>query len=164
MIIYPFAFILVFANTAYSQTLTGPTKVLELEEVVILADRIVHKGDHDVLYLSDDNWTFGTNALDAVSSMELFQTSINETTLKSWDRQEVYILINGVPSTAYDLREGPVVNIIVKKRHDRSYSGYVNTSNAVNTGFGTNQIDLTYADSLNQFKLGYLIDYRNIKR
>lgn len=60
------------------------------------------------------------------------------------------------------LTAGPVVNIVVKKRHDRSYTGYFNTSNAVNTGFGTNQIDLTYADSLNQVKLDYLIDYRNI--
>ena len=157
-----------------------------LSEVVVKAERIIHKGDHDVLYLSNDNKKFGTNALDAVSSLELFQTAINETKLVSQDRQNVFILINGVPSTAYDLRgykgediknvefysiappqymsltAGPVVNIVVKKRHDRSYTGYFNTSNAVNTGFGTNQIDLTYADSLNQVKLDYLIDYRNI--
>lgn len=161
-------------------------KSFRLSEVVVKAERIIHKGDHDVLYLSNDNKKFGTNALDAVSSLELFQTAINETKLVSWDRQNVFILINGVPSTAYDLRgykgediknvefysiappqymsltAGPVVNIVVKKRHDRSYTGYFNTSNAVNTGFGTNQIDLTYADSLNQVKLGYLVDYRNI--
>ncbi len=53
--IYIYAFLFVFAYTAYSQILTDTTKVLELEEVVILADRIVHKGDYDVLYLSDDN-------------------------------------------------------------------------------------------------------------
>lgn len=161
-------------------------KSFRLIEVVVKAERIIHKGDHDVLYLSNDNKKFGTNALDAVSSLELFQTAINETKLVSWDRQNVFILINGVPSTAYDLRgykgediknvefysiappqymsltAGPVVNIVVKKRHDRSYAGYFNTSNAVNTEFGTNQIDLTYADSLNQVKLDYLIDYRNI--
>lgn len=172
--------------SALSQEIIDTTKVVTLDEVVVKAERIIHKADHDVLYLSKDNRAFGTNALDAVSSLELFQTSINETTLKSWDRQEVYILINGVPSTAVDLRgykgddiknveyysiappqymsltEGPVVNIVVKKRHDRSYSGYFNTSNAVNTGYGTNQVDLTYADSLNQVKIGYLLDYRNI--
>lgn len=172
--------------SALSQEVIDTTKVVTLDEVVVKAERIIHKADHDVLYLSKDNRAFGTNALDAVSSLELFQTSINETTLKSWDRQEVYILINGVPSTAVDLRgykgddiknveyysvappqymsltEGPVVNIVVKKRHDRSYSGYFNTSNAVNTGYGTNQVDLTYADSLNQVKIGYLLDYRNI--
>lgn len=172
--------------SALSQEIIDTTKVVTLDEVVVKAERIIHKADHDVLYLSKDSRAFGTNALDAVSSLELFQTSINETTLKSWDRQEVYILINGVPSTAVDLRgykgddiknveyysiappqymsltEGPVVNIVVKKRHDRSYSGYFNTSNAVNTGYGTNQMDLTYADSLNQVKIGYLLDYRNI--
>lgn len=140
-------------------------KSFRLSEVVVKAERIIHKGDHDVLYLSNDNKKFGTNALDAVSSLELFQTAINETKLVSWDRQNVFILINGVPSTAYDLRgykgediknvefysiappqymsltAGPVVNIVVKKRHDRSYAGYFNTSNAVNTEFGTNQIE-----------------------
>lgn len=127
-------------------------KSFTLSEVVVKAERIIHKGDHDVLYLSNDNKKFGTNALDAVSSLELFQTAINETKLVSWDRQNVFILINGVPSTAYDLRgykgediknvefysiappqymsltAGPVVNIVVKKRHDRSYTGYFNTS------------------------------------
>lgn len=173
-------------QSAYSQELTDSTKVHTLDEVVVKAERIIHKGDHDVLYLFKENKNFGTNALDAVSSLGLFKTSINETFLESWDRQEVFILINGVPSTAFDLRgykgedikkveyysiappqymgmtEGPVANVIIKKRHDRSYSGYFNTSNAVNTGYGTNQVDLTYADSLNQVKLGYLIDYRNI--
>ena len=183
--IYATVIFLLFAISGYSQVQTD-SLTYTLEEVVVKADRIIHKGDHDVLYLSEGNKTFGTNALDVVSSLELFQTSINETTLKSWDRQDVYILINGVPSTAFDLRgykgddiknveyysvappqymsltEGPVVNVVVKKRYDRSYTGYFNTANAVNTGYGTNQIDLTYADSLNQVKLGYLLDYRNI--
>lgn len=180
--------ILFFSLAIHAQELPDSVQVVTLDEVVVKAERIIHKGDHDVLYLSKESKTFGTNALDAVSSLELFQTSINETKLISWDRQNVYILINGVPSTAYELRgykgddiknveyysvappqymsltKGPVVNVVVKKRHDRSYTGYFNTSNAVNTGYGTNQIDLTYADSLNQVKLGYLIDYRNIDK
>ena len=43
-------------------------KSFRLSEVVVKAERIIHKGDHDVLYLSNDNKKFGTNALDAVSS------------------------------------------------------------------------------------------------
>jgi hypothetical protein len=175
-------------NTLLAQEPADSIKQVNLEEVVVKADRVVSKGDHVLLYPSNENKTFGTNALDAISSMDLFWTSINETSLFSWDRQKVTILINGVPSTPYDLRtykgtdvkhveyyavapprymdltEGPVVNVLVKKRHDRSLSGYANTSNAVNTGFGTNQVDLTYTDSLNQFKLDYLIDYRDIHR
>lgn len=42
-------------------------KSFRLSEVVVKAERIIHKGDHDVLYLSNDNKKFGTNALDAVS-------------------------------------------------------------------------------------------------
>lgn len=159
----------------------------QLEEVLVRGENIVHKGDHDVLYLTKENRHFGTNALDAVSSLPLFQTRLNETTLMSWDQQNVYVLINGVPSSGMDLRaykgedikrveyysiappqymsltSGPVVNVIMKKRHDRLYSGYFNTSNSVHTGFGTNQLDLTYADSLNQVKVGYYQDYRNTR-
>lgn len=178
----------VIANAADAgAVVSDSTKTYNLDELIVSADRIVNKGDHQVLYLSDDNREFGTNALDAVSSLVLFQTSLNAVELKSFNQKNVYILINGVPSTAIELRsykgsdikkveyyneappqymsltDGPVVNIIVKKRHDRFYSGYFNTINSVNTGYGTNQIDLTYADSLNQIKVGYYIDYRNIR-
>lgn len=179
--------LLFVAIWSYAHEAADTTRMVALDDVVIESDRIIHKGDHDVLYLSKENKGFGTNALDAVSSLILFQTSLNDTKLLSWDRQEVFILINGVPSTAIDLRgykgedikhieyyaaappqymgftAGPVVNVIVKKHHSRQHTGYINTSNAVNTGFGTNQIDLTYADSLNQVKVGYFIDYRNIR-
>lgn len=165
---------------------TDSIRNYNLDEVVVKADRVISKGDYSVLYLSEVSKNFGTNALDALSSLEYFKTSINEATLTSWDRQDVFILINGVPSSAIDLRayegkdikrieyyavapsqymsqtSGPVVNVILKKRHDRLYSGYINTSNAINTGYGTNQADFTYADSLNQVKLGYYLDYRNL--
>lgn len=158
----------------------------KLGEVVVKGTRVISKGDHLVLLLSKENRKFGTNALDAVSSLNMFRTSLNETTLTSYDNKDVYILINDVPATAIDLRtykgdeiknveyypvtpakylaftSGPVVNIVMKKRIDRLHSAYINTSNAVTTGFGTNQANLTYADSLNQVKLNYLIDYRDI--
>ncbi len=179
-------FIIIAAAHYVNAVEPDSTKTHNLDELVVTGDMIVNKGDHQILYLSDDNRKFGTNALDAVSSLVLFRTSLNAVELKSFDNKEVYILINGVPSTAINLRgykgsdiknveyyneappqymsltEGPVVNIIVKKRHDRSYGGYFSAYNAVNTGFGTNQADLTYADSLNQVKVGYYIDYRNI--
>lgn len=157
-----------------------------LDEVVVRAQRIIPKGDHQLLLLSKENRDFGTNALDAVSSLPLFRTSLNETVLESADHQEVYILINGIPGSGFELRgfrgedvkaveyypvapprymtltSGPVVNIVLKRHHDRLYTAYVNTRNAVNTGFGTNQADVAYSDSLNQFRVGYLIDYRKL--
>lgn len=161
--------------------------VHELKEVTVEGDRILHKDGHEILMLDSRNRNFGTNALDAVSSLPRFITSLNETKLISWNRSEVFILINGVPSTAMDLRsykgsdikkveyyssapsqymslsDGPLVNIILKKRHDRLYTGYFNAVNSVTTGFGTDQIDLSYSDSLNQVKAGYILDYRDEK-
>ncbi|MGM9846888.1 MAG: hypothetical protein ACI31F_02945 [Muribaculaceae bacterium] len=162
------------------------TMNVQLNEVVVKAETIINKGDHQVLLLNKDNREFGTNALDAISSLPLFETKLDETSLISWDRKEVFILINGVPATGYDLRsyksddiknvkyysttpaeylsftQGPVIDVIVKKRHDRLYTGYFNAVNAVTTGFGTNQANLSYTDSLNMFRTDYLIDYRNI--
>lgn len=173
-------------SVAYGQVVDDTIAGKELSEVVVKAQRIIPKGDHQLLLLSKENREFGTNALDAVSSLQLFKTSLNETALQSADRQEVYILINGIPATGFELRgfkgediknveyypvappqymtlaSGPVVNIVMKKRHDRLYTAYVNTLNAVNTGFGTNQLTASYTDSLNQVRVGYLADYRNI--
>ena len=170
----------------FAQTVKDSVRTVDLDEVVVKAKRVIHKGDHDVLYLTKQNRNFGTNALDAVSSLMLFKSGLNQTQLTSFDRQEVYVLINGIPSTAIDLRtykaddikhveyysvtppqyiglaSGPVVNVVFKKRHDRLYSGYFNTLNAVNIGYGDNQASLTYADSLNQVKLDYFVGYRNI--
>lgn len=160
----------------------------DLKEVVVTAENYINKNGYEILLLSDKERNFGTNALDAISSMNRFVTSLNENKLLSWDRSEVFILINGVPSTATDLRSfkgkdiknveyykvappqymslanGPVINVILKKHHDRLYSGYINTLNAVTTGYGTNQVDLSYTDSLNQVKIGYFVDYRNVSR
>ena len=171
----------------YAQNITDTTNVIHLKEVEIKADKIISKGEYQVLLLSKENRDFGTNALDAVSSLSFFETSLNETKLISWDKQEVFILVNGVPATGYDLRsykgsdiknvryypvapveymsytEGPVIDVIVKKRHDRLYAGYINLLNAVNTGFGTDQANIMYRDSLNQVSVGYVADYRNLK-
>lgn len=157
-----------------------------LGEIEVKGTRVINKDGHIVLLMSKENRNFGTNALDAISSLNVFRTDINATKLIAHDNREVAIFINDMPSTAIDLRgykgddiknveyysvtpakylaftSGPVVNIVTKKRIDRLYSAYINTSNAVNTGFGTNQVNLTYADSLNQVKFNYLIDYRDI--
>ena len=161
-------------------------KVIQLNEVIVKGVKYIPKGDHTLLFLSKKNRNFGTNALDAVSSLGLFRTTLNETELTSFDHKQVFVLINGIPSTALDLRtfkadevknveyypippaqymaltSGPVANIVMKKKHNKLYTAYINTSNAVTTGFGTNQANFTYADSLNQVKVNYFTDYRNV--
>ena len=158
----------------------------QLEEIEVKADQIIRKKGHEELFLTKADREFGFNALDAVSKLPRFVTKLNDDKLISWDQEEVFVLINGVPATALELKaykandvkkveyynvapahykmysSGPIANIIIKRRHDRLYSGTFNTSNAVNTGYGENQVDLTYRDSLNQVKLGYILSYRDI--
>ena len=158
----------------------------QLNEVVVHGKTIINKGDCQVLLLSKRDRNFGNNALNALSSHPMFRTELNGSGLSTFDGQDVFILINGVPADGYELRSysakdiksveyyqvapaqyaiytsGPVANILLKRKHDRLYTGYFDASNAVNTGFGTNQADLTYRDSLNQVKVGYQLNYRDI--
>ncbi len=170
-----------------AQELCDTVKQVTLQEITVKADKIIHKKGYEIVLLSNENRTFGTNALDAISSLPLFQTNLNASSLTSIDRKDVLILINGVVSDGYELKayssdeiknvkyysvapaeyreisEGPVIDVIVKKKKEKLYTGYIDLANAVNTGFGTNQVNFAYADSLNRFQIGYLCDYRNIK-
>lgn len=159
----------------------------KLDEVTVTAEREVHEGGGKVkMYLTAVDRNFGTNALDAVSHMSRFTPRLNESGLRSRTNKDVLILINGVPSDGYDLRsykgsdvryveyyefapaqyamltQGPVVNVVIKRPHEMLLTGSLSTNNAVMTGMGTNQLDLAYRDSLNQVKIGYLIDYRDV--
>ena len=164
------------------------SKVYELNEVVATSDNIIHKLGYDLLILRKENKKFGTNALDAISSLNEFETKLNGTGLTTYDKASVFIVINGVPSDGYDLRgfkaddiksikyyratpakymaltSGPVIDVILKKPHDQLYSGYFNTSNAVNTLYGTDQAVLSYRDSLNMVRVNFLTDYRDLKK
>lgn len=161
------------------------TDVKELNEVSITAETYIHKGEYDLLLLSKENREFGTNALDAISSMSMFLTSLNSTNLSLWDHSEVFILIDGVPATGTDLKtysseeiknvkfyavapprylgytSGAVIDVILKKRHDRLYSGSFDTRNGINHIDGYNFASLAYRDSLNQVRVYYGGNYRN---
>ena len=175
-----------FGGYAYATESSDSTEVTELKEIVVEGDTYRVEGEKQILMLSKENRNYGTNALDAISSLNFFKPTLNETTLTTLTNESVFILINGIPSTGVDLRTfkgkdiktvefyaqapaqylafttGPVVNVVMKKVHDLYYSGYFNTNNAVNTGFGTNQATLSFRDSLNQISLNYFVDYRNI--
>lgn len=174
-------FCFAFCANAEVSAEADSVKAHELGELEVKASRVVHKVDHDVLYLSGRDRKFGTNALDAISSSKNFKTSIDGSALSSFDGQSVYILINGIASTPAELRtyqgseikcveyypqtpaqyltvtDGPVANVIIKRKKRQFYSAYANTCNAVNMGDGTNMLNLTYADSLNQVKVDYQI-------
>ena len=161
-------------------------KEIQMKDFVVTGDNIISRGDHQILFLTKENRMFGTTALDAVSSLSLFYPQLNAKNLLSYDQKEILILINGVPSSAMDLRgfkgsdikhveyynvpppkymaltSGPVANIVMKRRHDQLYTAYANTLNSFTTGYGTNQLNLAYTDSLNMVRVNYSNDYRNI--
>ncbi len=179
-----FLLVLILAGTV-ARGETNDSTAIELQEIEVKGAREEHKGDHIVLYLSKDNRSFGTNALDAVSSLSRFSPEINETELYSYNRKKVYILINGVPSQGIDLRsfkgddikyveyydvtpgrylaftDGPVANIVLKRKHDQYYSAYINANNAVTSGFGDNQVTASFRDSLNMISVNFYNSYRN---
>ncbi len=155
----------------------------ELHEIVVKADKIIHKPGHDVLILSSQNREFGVNALEAISSLNYFISDIGQTELLSADRRKVFITINGVPASGPELcaysadeiksvdyyestpaeymsvTDGPVINVITRKPPKSLVSGYFNLQNAVSTANGVNFGTLTFADSLNRVQAFYNMGY-----
>lgn len=156
-----------------------------LSEVVIKAKREIHTDESDVIFLSEKNRRFGTNALDAVSSLRQFSPVINGMSLTTADQKAVTIMINGRPATPQDLRgytgkeikqvtyypvapprysdvtDGPLIDVTIKVNRDY-ISAFLSASHSVNAGFGTDQAVVRWADSLNMLRADYFIDYRNL--
>ena len=112
------------ADSLDTSAAADSTEVIQLDDVEIIAAREIHKGDHDVLLLSEDNRKFGTNALDAISSLNRFETMLNSRTLTNRFREEVFILINGVPSGGDILRtyKSRKSNTILWRHQNMQYS------------------------------------------
>lgn len=174
------------AAPAFNVVADEDTVVKTLSEVTIQAKKEIHTDDGDIIFLSAKNRAFGTNALDAVSSLRQFMPEINGTSLKTVTQKEVFILINGRPATAVDLRgytgkeikkvtyypvappryadytDGPLIDVTVKA--DTNYiQAFVSASNSLNVGYGTDQAVIRWADSLNLVRADYFIDYRNLR-
>ncbi|MDE6096484.1 MAG: outer membrane beta-barrel family protein [Muribaculaceae bacterium] len=174
----------VSAQTTVSEEKDSVAK--ELAEIVVEAKREIHTDESDIYYLSSKNQRFGTNALDAISSLRQFTPVIDGMSLTTVDQKSVAILINGHPSTPQDLRgytgkeikkvtyypvapprysditDGPIVDVTVKV--DKDYiNAFVSVSNSVNSGYGTDQAVLRWADSLNMVRADYFIDYRDLR-
>lgn len=186
-ILIPVLSIFISINASASETdAANDTTTKALKEFVVEAKKETHTDEGLMIYLSKENKRFGTNALDAISSLRQFTPTINGTSLATASNKSVAIIINGVPSTALDLRgytgnevqkityyevaparysditTGPLVEVVVKVRKDSIYA-FISADNSVNTGYGTNQALVRWADSLNLVRADYFIDYRNLK-
>ena len=78
--------LLLSVNLMAQKTDSIASKV-DLNEIVVTARITISKGDHELIFMSDKNRSFGTNALDAVSSLAQFKTDINASNLLSADRK-----------------------------------------------------------------------------
>lgn len=157
----------------------------ELEEVTVEAKKEIHTAEADIIILSDKNREFGTNALDAISSLRQFSPMLDGTELKTVAQKDVFILINGRPSSARELRgytgkeikkvtfypmaparyssftDGPLIDVAIKIDKDYIHT-FLSASNSINVGYGTDQAVVRWADSLNMVRADYFIDYRNL--
>jgi len=168
-----------------AESVPSDTIVKNLGEVVVEARKEIHTSESDIIYLSKRNREFGTNALDAISSLRQFASTINGTTLSTINMKPVAIMINGRPAAPQDLlgysgndiklvryypvapprysdiTDGPLLEVEMKSNKDY-ISAFLSASNSINTGYGTNQMVIRWADSLNLVRADYFIDYRNL--
>ena len=158
---------------------TDESKAVDLSEIVVTGGKSINKGEYVMLFLSKENENFGVDALDAVSSLNRFSITVNASTLKSNQGKEVFILIDGVPSTAdvlkglkgsdikrvdyYDtpparyrnLTSNPIANIILRKRPEYLLSGNLQAMSNLNSILTNEKGSLLYRDSLNSARISY---------
>ena len=90
-------------STASQEAPADTTAARELKEVVVEGERIIHKPGCDILLLSERNRKVGVIALEEISSLNYFKTSIGDTELTSYDNKPVFITIDGVPANGTQL-------------------------------------------------------------
>lgn len=153
--------------------------VVDLPDVVVQGAKEIKKGNLTQLYLSKENISFGTNALDAISSLSRFDTRLNATDLRQINGMPVTILVNGVKQDGNVLRSyqaedisridyyeqapakymmygsGPLVDIVLRRRHDYLIGGNILASNNTTFASGSNSASVHYIDSLNMVRASY---------
>lgn len=160
---------------------------VELTDVVITAKKINTYSDRDEIYLAKNNADFGTSALDAISSLPQFKTTINGRTLKKDSGDEVTILINGRRSDASELLSlkgedvakvvfyerapvkyrhiatGPMVDVYLSKKRNTEVTTSLRTSNGVVFPIGDNRIGITFSNENNYLSAEYNMDYLDMR-
>lgn len=164
----------------------GEAKTVELDEIVITGGKTIDKGEYVMLFLSKENENFGVDALDAISSLNRFAIAVNGSTLRSNQGKDVFVLIDGVPSSPevlkglkgsdikrvdyYDnpparyrnLTSNPIANVILRKRTDYLLSGNFQAMSNLNSVLTYERGSLLYRDSLNFARVAYGYDFQNL--
>ena len=79
---------------AQTDSIQADTAAVQLKEVVVKANKVRVFADHDEMTLSDENKSFGANAVDAISSLPAFRTQINASEIVNLKNEKVTVIIN----------------------------------------------------------------------
>lgn len=126
-----------------------------LQEVEVVSQQLKSYSNKDVMYLTEENRKHGLNALDAISSLPRFISSLNGTDLQNMSGTSVTILIEGRKASAVQLMNltgndiakveyyptspakfrgyagGPIVNVYLKRPKELKLNGNISSSNCV---------------------------------
>lgn len=160
---------------------------IELSEVTVTAERLKSYGIKDELFLSSKDKEKGVNALDVIANMPQFKANTVSGKLTTQFGKSILIIMDGRRVSEHELmmvqpkdisklvfyanppsryaheNVESVLEVRTKKTKDVNYSLYIDTKNSVTTGYGTNLINVSYKDSVNQITAAYFIDYRYLK-
>ena len=131
-------------------------ETVTLKDVEITARKIKGYSDHDELYLSKENREWGLSALDAISSLPFFLTTINGQGISTIAGDKVDIFIDSRRATAEELKslsgediakvdfyemrparfankaDGAMIDIKLRRTSSISYTGRVVATSALN--------------------------------
>lgn len=157
-----------------------------LDEVVVKPDEIKSFGAKDKLLMPQNLKEKSSSALTALGEMPQFQLNRMSNILQTLDHQRILILIDGIqaneselmslsakeisyieyftqpPARFADNNVGAVVNIKTIKDRALGFNGFINSTNSLTTGYGTNTINAKWYQQNHQLSLSYFIDYRNL--
>ncbi|MFA5554911.1 MAG: TonB-dependent receptor [Phycisphaerae bacterium] len=159
----------------------------DLEELVVVANNVRIYGNREEIFLTPREKKMSTSALQAIGHLPQFSYNALNNTIKTINQENVLLIIDekisstqellglnpeeiskivyySHPSSRYaNYNVGGVVEVYLKRTKEKTYSAYLNTKNSFTTGYGTNVLNLSYADSINKLSVAYFIDYRNLK-
>ena len=126
-----------------------------LPDVEIVSDQLESVSNKDIMYLSAENRKHGLNALDAISSLPRFISTLNGSSLQNMSGETVTILIEGRKASSVQLTNltgndiakveyyptspakfagyagGPIVDVFLKRPKELKLNGNIKSSNCV---------------------------------
>lgn len=157
---------------------------IELDQVVVTAKMLNTYGNREEILLTEQERGAGSSALEVIGKLSQFSVNQLNNQLKTINQQDLLITINGrrassqelmsltpdnirkivyytsPPARYADLNVGGVLEVTTKRSVDKNITLFLNTKNSFTTGYGTDMLSMSYADSLNRITGTYFIDYR----